>query len=118
MLKKVKYKIIKWFFEKLYKNFDYPFESADYLISKLSKEQLEQYYVDINNWRNSRAYQIENTEFKKMLYKELALNTSSDIPRAGYRLAMIMKRREEERFEYISKKAAIEEKVDKIINTN
>lgn len=117
MLKKVKYKIIQWFFKKLYKNFDYPFESADYLMSKLGKQQLEQYYADINNWRNSRAYQIENTEFKKMLYKELALNTSSEISTAGYRLAMIMKRKEEERFEFLSKKAAIEEKVDKIINT-
>jgi hypothetical protein len=117
MLTKLKAKLIQLIFEKLYKNFDYPFESADYLISKLTKSQLEQYYADINNWRNSRAYQIENTEFKKMLYKELALKTSSNISMAGYRLAMIMKRKEEERFEYLSKKAAIEEKVDKIINT-
>lgn len=117
MLTKLKNKIIQIIFNKFFDKFDYPFESADYLISRLTKTQLEQYYADINNWRNSRAFQIENTEIKKLLYKELALKTSSEISRAGYRLAMIMKRREEERLEYLSKKAAIEEKVDKIINT-
>lgn len=118
MLMKLKSKLINYFFNKYYEKFEYPFEGADYLISRLPKHRREQYFYDINNWRNSEAYKIETTELKKLLYKELAMKTSSDISRAGYRLALILKRKEEERLEYLAKQGKFEEKVDKIINTN
>ena len=118
MLTKLKNKVIKYIFEKLYSKFDYPFESADYLINKLPKERRQQYFQDIYNWINSDAYRIENTELKKLLYKELAMKTSSDISRGGYRLALILKKREEERMNLLISKGQFEERVDKIINTN
>jgi hypothetical protein len=117
MLMKLKNKIIKYIFEKLYAKFDYPFENIDYLINRLSKERRQQYYQDIYNWINSEAYRMENTELKKLLYKELAMKTSSDLSRGGYRLALILKKKEEARFNLLVSKGQFEEKVDKIINT-
>lgn len=117
MLTKLKIKLINHFFNKYYSKFEYPFESADYLLNKLPKNRREQYFYDINNWINSEAYKIETTELKKELYRDLALKTSSDISRAGYRLALILKRNEENRLKSLAARGVFEEKVDKIINT-
>lgn len=118
MLKKIRNKIIQSVFKKYYSDFDYPFENADYLISKLTKEQRETYYNDVKRFYQSNLYRIEITELKKLFYKELAMNSKSLDQVIGYRLALLFIRKLENRFKYLSTLSSLEDKVDKIINTS
>lgn len=118
MLKKLRNRIIQKIFKKYYSKFDYPFENADYLISKLTKDRKEEYYNDVKRFYHSDLYRIEITELKKLFYKELAINTKSVDQVIGYRLSLLFIRKLENRFKYLSTLSSLEDKVDKIINTS
>ncbi len=109
MQTRIKQWLINKAFEREYQFFVYPFETVDYLISKLPKDVSEegtlsqaQYLEDVRRFYKSEAFQMEMTEFKKLFYKQLALSTKDDIERAGYRLCMLFIRKLERRYKYLS----------------
>jgi hypothetical protein len=101
--------IVTYFFEKDFRFFKYPFESVDYLISKLPKDEQEQYVETIKRWYNSKAFQMENTEMKKLFYKELSISTTNEISRSAYRLCLLYIRKIERRYDYLIKSNALDQ---------
>ena len=104
---KIKEWVVTHFFEKEFHFFKYPFESIDYLISKLPADEREEYYEMIKRWYNSNAFKMETTEMKKLFYKELSISTTNEISRSAYRLCLLYIRKIERRYEYLIKSNAL-----------
>ena len=101
-------KIIIYFFEKEYRYFQYPFETIDYLVDKLPEDEKLQYLEDVRRWYNSKAYQMEETEMKKLFYKELSLSTVNEVSRSGYRLCLLYIRKIGRRYKYLGDKLVLD----------
>lgn len=111
MLNKFREWVISNWFEREYKFFKYPFTELDYRISKLSKSDYDAYLSDIKKYYKSNAFEMEQTELKKLFYRELACKTSNDIERSAYRLCLLYIRKVEQRYKYLTDRFYAEEKI-------
>lgn len=101
--------VVTYFFEKYFRHFNYPFSTIDYQISKLSADERIEYMQTVKSWYNSKAYRMEQTEMKKLFYKELSISTTNEIGRAAYRLCLLYMRKIEQRYKYLVDNYALEQ---------
>jgi hypothetical protein len=98
----LKIRLINWVFNREFRYFVYPFESLDSIIYSMSKDDRNYYQLEARRTYRSKMWRMEMTELKKLFYKELALNSQSDIDRAGYRLALLFMRKLERRIKFLT----------------
>lgn len=117
----IKRLILKWqewivikTFQREFKVFHYPFESIDSLVNRLSYDERYAHMTDIQKFYNSKAFEREITELKKLFYKELSIKSETDIERAGYRLCLVFIRQLEKRFNYVSNQVALEDRKSRV----
>lgn len=113
-MKKFKQWIIRETFKRLYKFFEYPFESADERLSKLETSDREQYLYDVRTFIKSKAFVSEITELKREAYRELCEKTTSEEGVAGYRLCLMFLKKLEMRFAFLADLKNREEQVNKL----
>lgn len=101
--------VVTYFFERYYRHFNYPFSSLDYQISKLPKDDRFEYMQSVKSWYNSKAYKMEQTEMKKLFYKELSISTTNEIGRTAYRLCLLYIRKTEQRYKLLMDSHALEQ---------
>ena len=102
LFKKIQYKIVKFVFQRRYKYFEYPFDSAEKQIRKMTLEEKESYYLSAKKFKESKVFEIEFKNIVKTFYQELATKASSDVEVAGYRLSLLFIQRLEQRLNDIS----------------
>ncbi len=91
-----------WMFEREFRYFTYPFEALDSVLYNMPRDEYDSYCMDARRTYKSKTWRMEMVELKKLFYKELALNTASDVDRAGYRLALLFIRKLERRYKYLT----------------
>jgi predicted AAA+ superfamily ATPase len=80
--------IIDKIFAKLYRTYEYPFESSDLKIAKMKEAERTEYYRQCKELAENRAFIQEMQELVRTLYGELACRTVSKVEQAGYRLTL------------------------------
>ena len=91
-------------FNRLFRYFDYPFDKADEEFEKLSETEQFKYLQDIYEWTESKSYKIESQEIIRTIYRDMANKAQNNIEFTGYRLALILFKRYDQRLLFLKSK--------------
>ena len=104
MMNKIKEKIVLWMFERMFRHFNYPFEKAEEEFQELTEVEQYRYLQQVHEWVDSKAYKAESREIIRTIYKDMSNKAINKTEFTGYRLALIMMKRYDQRLLYLNER--------------
>lgn len=89
-------------FKRRFKQYEFPFESADAKIRTMNEAQRMRYYNDAKELLSNTAFKGEFEELIRVYYQRLAIKTMTELDITTYRLVLIAIKELQDRFNKIS----------------